>query len=133
MLVALAFLHIAAIAALAAAFVTTAFVFGMTFGLAARCGTPVAATAAVLSRPRLLAASGFSPIANTAPVAYGALGTRLVALSAVARLDLLALPLGHDRPAVAVLLAAGALPADLGLRRRPRDDGDRLRGALHRA
>src|SRR3712207_7233307 len=33
-------------------------------------------------------------------------------------------PVGHDRPATALLLAGRALLADLGLRRLPRDDGD---------
>jgi lactate permease len=38
-----------------------------------------------------LAASGLSLIANPAPVAYGALGTPIIALSAVTGLDLLEL------------------------------------------
>ena len=48
---------------------------------AAGFGTPVAVTAAILIGLVFspLAASGLSLIANTAPVAYGALGTPIVA------------------------------------------------------
>ncbi len=70
-----------------------AFCFGAFFEGAAGFGTPVAVTAAVLIglgfKP--LEASGLSLIANTAPVAYGALGTPLVALQGVTGLDLLTL------------------------------------------
>jgi lactate permease len=70
-----------------------AFCFGAFFEGAAGFGTPVAVTAAVLIglgfKP--LEASGLSLIANTAPVAYGALGTPLVALQGVTGLDLLSL------------------------------------------
>ena len=67
-----------------------AFCFGAFFEGAAGFGTPVAVTGAILIglgfRP--LAASGLSLIANTAPVAYGALGTPIIALAAVTGLDL---------------------------------------------
>jgi lactate permease len=70
-----------------------AFSFGAFFEGAAGFGTPVAVTAAVLIglgfKP--LQASGLSLIANTAPVAYGALGTPLIALQGVTGLDLLQL------------------------------------------
>jgi lactate permease len=70
-----------------------AFSFGAFFEGAAGFGTPVAVTAAVLIglgfKP--LEASGLSLIANTAPVAYGALGTPLIALQGVTGLDLLSL------------------------------------------
>jgi lactate permease len=70
-----------------------AFSFGAFFEGAAGFGTPVAVTAAILIglgfKP--LQASGLSLIANTAPVAYGALGTPLVALQTVTGLDLLQL------------------------------------------
>jgi lactate permease len=70
-----------------------AFSFGAFFEGAAGFGTPVAVTAAVLIglgfKP--LQASGLSLIANTAPVAYGALGTPLIALQGVTGLDLLKL------------------------------------------
>lgn len=62
-----------------------AFCFGAFFEGAAGFGTPVAVTAALLIglgfRP--LQASGLSLIANTAPVAFGALGTPIIALSKV--------------------------------------------------
>ena len=62
-----------------------AFSFGAFFEGAAGFGTPVAVTAAILIglgfRP--LEASGLSLIANTAPVAYGALGTPILGLKAV--------------------------------------------------
>ena len=62
-----------------------AFSFGAFFEGASGFGTPVAVTAALLIglgfRP--LAASGLSLIANTAPVAYGALGTPIIALAGV--------------------------------------------------
>jgi len=68
-----------------------AFSFGAFFEGAAGFGTPVAVTAAILIglgfKP--LQASGLSLIANTAPVAYGALGTPIIALQAVTGLDLL--------------------------------------------
>ena len=70
-----------------------AFSFGAFFEGAAGFGTPVAVTAAILIglgfKP--LQASGLSLIANTAPVAYGALGKPLVALQGVTGLDLLQL------------------------------------------
>jgi lactate permease len=70
-----------------------AFSFGAFFEGAAGFGTPVAVTAAILIglgfKP--LQASGLSLIANTAPVAYGALGTPLIALQGVTGLDLLQL------------------------------------------
>ncbi len=62
-----------------------AFCFGAFFEGAAGFGTPVAVTAALLIglgfRP--LQASGLSLIANTAPVAFGALGTPIIALAKV--------------------------------------------------
>jgi lactate permease len=62
-----------------------AFSFGAFFEGAAGFGTPVAVTAAILIQLgfRPLAASGLSLIANTAPVAFGALGTPIIALSKV--------------------------------------------------
>jgi lactate permease len=62
-----------------------AFSFGAFFEGAAGFGTPVAVTAALLIglgfKP--LQASGLSLIANTAPVAFGALGTPIIALAKV--------------------------------------------------
>ncbi len=67
-----------------------AFSFGAFIEGAAGFGTPVAISAAMLIglgfRP--LQAAGLSLIGNTAPVAYGALGTPIIALAAVTGLPL---------------------------------------------
>src|SRR5919107_1452494 len=62
-----------------------AFAFGAFFEGASGFGTPVAVTGAVLMGLGFspLAASGLSLIANTAPVAYGALGTPIAGLARV--------------------------------------------------
>src|SRR5574343_534989 len=67
-----------------------AFAFGAFFEGAAGFGTPVAVTAAILIGLGFspLAASGLSLIANTAPVAYGALGTPVITLAKVHGYDL---------------------------------------------
>jgi lactate permease len=66
-----------------------AFSFGAFFEGASGFGTPVAITGAVLIGLGFspLAASGLSLIANTAPVAYGALGTPITGLAQVTGLD----------------------------------------------
>jgi lactate permease len=85
-----------------------AFAFGAFFEGAAGFGTPVAVTGAILIGLGFspLAASGLSLIANTAPVAYGALGTPIIALSAVTGLDLLQLSamVGRQLPFFSVLV-----------------------------
>ncbi|MFO1499322.1 MAG: L-lactate permease [Verrucomicrobiota bacterium] len=70
--------------------VLVAFCFGAFFEGAAGFGTPVAVSAAILMQLgfKPLAASGLSLIANTAPVAFGALGTPIIALKSVTDLDL---------------------------------------------
>ncbi len=70
-----------------------AFAFGSFFEGAAGFGTPVAVSGAMLIGLGFspLAASGLSLIANTAPVAFGALGTPIIALANVTGLDLLEL------------------------------------------
>ncbi len=70
--------------------VLVAFCLGAFFEGAAGFGTPVAVSAALLIGLGFppLEASAFSLIANTAPVAFGALGTPLVALAGVTGLDL---------------------------------------------
>src|SRR4029077_18716511 len=62
-----------------------AFSFGAFFEGASGFGTPVAVTGAILIGLGFspLAASGLSLIANTAPVAYGALGTPIQGLASV--------------------------------------------------
>src|SRR3954469_21519840 len=66
-----------------------AFSFGAFFEGASGFGTPVAITGAVLIGLGFspLAASGLSLIANTAPVAYGALGTPIQGLATVTGFD----------------------------------------------
>ena len=95
-----------------------AFSFGAFFEGAAGFGTPVAITAAILMQLGFqpLQASALSLIANTAPVAFGSLGTPIIALSGVTGLDLHA-AVGDGRPAAAVLLADRAVLGGLGLRR----------------
>ena len=68
-----------------------AFCFGAFFEGAAGFGTPVAVTAAILIGLGFspLAASGLSLIANTAPVAFGALGTPVITLAQVHGYDLM--------------------------------------------
>ena len=85
-----------------------AFSFGAFFEGAAGFGTPVAVTAAILIglgfKP--LAASGLTLIANTAPVAFGALGSPVIALAAVTGLDLLQLSgmIGRQLPFFSLLV-----------------------------
>ncbi len=85
-----------------------AFAFGAFFEGAAGFGTPVAVTGAILIGLGFspLAASGLSLIANTAPVAYGALGTPIMALAAVTGLDLLQLSamVGRQLPFFSLLV-----------------------------
>ncbi len=85
-----------------------AFSFGAFFEGAAGFGTPVAVTAAMLMGLGFspLASAGLSLIANTAPVAYGALGAPVIALSAVTGLDLIELSamIGRQLPFFSVLV-----------------------------
>jgi lactate permease len=66
-----------------------AFSFGAFFEGAAGFGAPIAVTGSILIGLGFspLAASGLSLIANTAPVAYGALGTPIAGLASVTGLD----------------------------------------------
>jgi lactate permease len=79
-----------------------AFSFGAFFEGASGFGTPVAVTGAILIGLGFspLAASGLSLIANTAPVAYGALGTPIAGLSQVTGIDpfLLGAMVGRQLP-----------------------------------
>ena len=79
-----------------------AFSFGAFFEGASGFGTPVAVTGAILIGLGFspLAASGLSLIANTAPVAYGALGTPIQGLANVTGLDpfLLGAMVGRQLP-----------------------------------
>jgi lactate permease len=97
-----------------------AFSFGAFFEGAAGFGTPVAVTAAILIGLGFspLAASGLSLIANTAPVAYGALGSPILALAAVTGLDLLQLSamVGRQLPFFSVLVPFWLIWAFAGFR-----------------
>jgi lactate permease len=79
-----------------------AFSFGAFFEGASGFGTPVAVTGAILIGLGFspLAASGLSLIANTAPVAFGALGTPIAGLASVTELDpfLLGAMVGRQLP-----------------------------------
>jgi lactate permease len=85
-----------------------AFAFGAFFEGASGFGTPVAVTGAILMGLGFspLAAAGLSLIANTAPVAYGALGTPIVGLQAATGLDpfLLGAMVGRQLPVFSVIV-----------------------------
>jgi lactate permease len=85
-----------------------AFSFGAFFEGAGGFGTPVAVTGAMLIGLGFapLAASGLSLIANTAPVAFGALGSPLIALAGVTGLDLLQLSgmVGRQLPFFSIIV-----------------------------
>ncbi len=98
-----------------------AFSFGAFFEGAAGFGTPVAVTSALLIGLGFppLAASGLSLIANTAPVAFGALGTPLVALAAVTGLDLheLSAMVGRQLVPFAIIVPFWLIWAFVGFRK----------------
>ena len=98
-----------------------AFAFGAFIEGAAGFGTPVAISAAMLIglgfKP--LAAAGLALIGNTAPVAYGALGTPIITLAKVTGLNELALSVDGGPPAPA-LLAHRPVLARVGDGRLPR-------------
>jgi lactate permease len=98
-----------------------AFSFGAFFEGAAGFGTPVAVTAAILIGLGFapLAASGLSLIANTAPVAFGALGTPIVALAGVTGLDVktLSAMVGRQLPVFSVLVPFWLVWAYCGFRK----------------
>jgi lactate permease len=97
-----------------------AFAFGAFFEGAAGFGTPVAVTGAVLIGLGFspLAASGLSLIANTAPVAYGALGTPVIALAGVTGLDLMDLSamIGRQLPFFSLIVPFWLIWAFAGFR-----------------
>jgi lactate permease len=98
-----------------------AFSLGAFFEGAAGFGTPVAVTAAMLIGLGFspLAASGLSLIANTAPVAFGALGTPVIALAAVTGLDLHELSgmIGRQLPFFSVIVPFWLVWAFVGFRK----------------
>jgi lactate permease len=97
-----------------------AFCFGAFFEGAGGFGTPVAVTGAILIGLGFapLAASGLSLIANTAPVAFGALGTPVIALAAVTGLPLtdLSAMIGRQLPFFSVLVPFWLIAAFAGFR-----------------
>ncbi len=97
-----------------------AFCFGAFFEGASGFGTPVAVTGAILIGLGFtpLAASGLSLIANTAPVAFGALGTPIIALQSVTNLDLLELSgmVGRQLPLFSVIVPFWLVAAYAGWR-----------------
>jgi lactate permease len=101
--------------------VLVAFCFGSFFEGAAGFGTPVAITGALLLGLGFapLEASGLSLIANTAPVAFGALGTPLIALAGVTSLPLASLSamVGRQLPFFSVIIPFWLVAAYAGLRR----------------
>jgi lactate permease len=97
-----------------------AFSFGAFFEGAAGFGTPVAVTAAMLIGLGFspLAASGLSLIANTAPVAYGALGTPIITLAKVHGYDVAAISamVGRQLPFFSLLVPFWLIWAFAGFR-----------------
>jgi lactate permease len=97
-----------------------AFAFGAFFEGAAGFGTPIAVTGAILIGIGFspLQASGLCLIANTAPVAFGAIGTPVIALAAVTGLDLLQLSkqIGHQLPFFSLIIPFWLIWAFAGFR-----------------
>ena len=98
-----------------------AYCFGAFFEGAAGFGTPVAVTGAMLIGLGFtrLQAAGLSLIANTAPVAFGALGTPLVTLAGITNLPLadLSATVGRMMTPFAIIVPFWLLIAYCGWRR----------------
>jgi lactate permease len=97
-----------------------AFCFGAFFEGASGFGTPVAVTGALLIGLGFspLSASGLSLIANTAPVAFGALGTPIIGLQSVTGLELkdLSAMVGRQLPFFSLLVPFWLIWAFAGFR-----------------
>ncbi|HEY9229136.1 MAG TPA: L-lactate permease [Gemmatimonadaceae bacterium] len=97
-----------------------AFCFGAFFEGAAGFGTPVAVTGAMLIGIGFppLEASALSLIANTAPVAFGALGTPVIALQGVTGLDLhsLSAMIGRQLPVFSLIVPFWLIAAYVGVK-----------------
>src|SRR5918911_3557470 len=97
-----------------------AFSFGAFFEGTAGFGTPVAITGAILIGLGFapLEASGLSLIANTAPVAFGAMGAPVIALQGVTGLDLgrLSAMVGRQLPVFSVVVPFWLIVAYAGWR-----------------
>ncbi|MFZ4695609.1 MAG: L-lactate permease [Verrucomicrobiia bacterium] len=98
-----------------------AFAFGAFFEGAAGFGTPVAITAAILVGLGFppLTACAMSLLANTAPVAFGAMGTPILALAGVTGLDPLKLSamVGRQLPIFSALIPIWLIWTFAGFRR----------------
>src|SRR5438105_11592498 len=98
-----------------------AFCFGAFFEGAAGFGTPVAVTGAILIGLGFpaLEASALSLIANTAPVAFGALGTPIIALQGVTSIDarVLSAMVGRQLPIFSLIVPFWLIWAYAGFRR----------------
>jgi lactate permease len=97
-----------------------AFAFGAFFEGAAGFGTPVAVTGAILIQLgfKPLEACGLSLIANTAPVAFGAMGTPILALAGVTDIDAVKLSAmtGRQLPFFSLLVPFWVVCAYAGFR-----------------
>jgi lactate permease len=97
-----------------------AFCFGAFFEGAAGFGTPVAISAAILIGLGFspLVSSGLSLVANTAPVAFGALGTPIIALAGVTGIDVrtLAAMVGRQLPIFSIIIPFWLVWAYAGFR-----------------
>ena len=97
-----------------------AFCFGAFFEGTAGFGAPVAVTAALLMQLGFapLQACGVSLIANTAPVAFGSLGTPLIALHGVTGIDLFTLSkmAGRQLPIFSLIIPFWVVAAYSGWR-----------------
>ncbi len=100
--------------------ILVAFCFGAFFEGAAGFGTPVAITAAILMQLGFspLQASGLSLIANTAPVAFGALGTPVIALGTVTGIPVqtLSMMIGRQLPFFSLIIPFWVVCAMSGFR-----------------
>jgi lactate permease len=98
-----------------------AFCFGAFFEGTSGFGTPVAVTGAMLIGLGFspLAASALSLIANTAPVAFGALGTPILGLQSATGLDLnqLSMMIGRQLPFFSVIVPIWLIWAFAGFKR----------------
>lgn len=98
-----------------------AYCFGAFFEGSSGFGTPVAVTGAILIGLGFspLAASALSLIANTAPVAFGALGTPIFALQAATGIDAnqLSLMIGRQLPLFSFILPFWLIWAFAGFKR----------------
>ena len=98
-----------------------ALCFGAFFEGTSGCGAPVAVTGAMLIGLGFspLAASALSLIANTAPVAFGALGTPILGLQSVTGLDLnqLSIMIGRQLPFFSFIVPFWLIWAFAGFRR----------------